>query len=103
LQHGGIINKPTMILAGENPAMNPEYVLNRPQMQALMSGTMQAGPTAGGQAAGVTVINVPNRAVAEQEAARERALGRSVIINEVLNEISQGSGSRIARTLQALR
>lgn len=102
-QGGAIVNKPTAILAGENPAMNPEYVLNRPQMQALMSGAMQAGPTAGGQAAGVTVINVPNRAVAEQEASRERALGRSVIINEVLNEISQGSGSRIARTLQALR
>ena len=103
-QGGAVINKPTAIIAGENPAMNPETILNRPQMQALMSGAMRAGPTAGGQAmGGVTIINTPNRAVAEQEAARERALGKAVIINEVLNEISQGSGSRIARTLQALR
>jgi len=103
-QGGAIVNKPTAILAGENPAMNPEYVLNRPQMQALMSGAMRAAPTAGGQAmGGVTVINVANREQAAQEAARERALGKAVIINEVLNEISQGSGSRIARTLQALR
>ena len=102
-QGGAVVNKPTAIMAGENPAMNPEFVLNRPQMQALMRGAMQAGPTAGGQAAGVTIINTPNRAVAEQEAARERALGRSVIINEVLSEIGQGSGSRIVRTLQALR
>ena len=103
-QGGAVVNKPTAIMAGENPAMNPEYVLNRPQMQALMSGTMRAAPSAGGQAmGGVTVINVANRQQADQEAARERALGKAVIINEVLNEISQGSGSRIARTLQALR
>ena len=103
-QGGAIVNRPTAILAGENPAMNPEYVLNRPQMQALMSGAMRAAPTAGGQAmGGVTVINVANREQAAQEASRERALGKAVIINEVLNEISQGSGSRIARTLQALR
>jgi len=103
-QGGAVVNKPTAIMAGENPAMNPEYVLNRPQMQALMSGAMRAAPSAGGQAmGGVTVINVANRQQADQEAARERALGKAVIINEVLNEISQGSGSRIARTLQALR
>jgi hypothetical protein len=103
-QGGAIVNRPTAILAGENPAMNPEYVLNRPQMQALMSGAMRAAPTAGGQAmGGVTVINVANREQAAQEAARERGLGRQVIINEVLSEIGQGSGSRIVRTLQALR
>jgi hypothetical protein len=103
LQHGGIINQPTLAMLGENPATSPEYIFNRPQMEHIM----RAIPSAGGQAAGgnggVTIINYTsqNKAQAEQEQARQQALGRTAIINEVLNELSQGSGSRIAQVLRA--
>jgi tape measure domain-containing protein len=97
-QGGAVINRPTMLMAGENSLMNPEYVLNRPQMQALM----QSGPSAGGQAmGGVVVINIADRAEGERRAAQERALGRSVVVNYVLDELAQGSGSRIGQVLRA--
>jgi tape measure domain-containing protein len=100
LQHGGVINQPTLALLGENPATSPEYIFNRPQMEHIM----RAIPSAGGQAMGgsnISIINVASRGEAEKQAAQERALGRQVIINEVLSELSQGSGSRIAQVLRA--
>jgi hypothetical protein len=103
-QGGAIINKPTHILAGENPAMNPEYVVNHPQMQALMQAAVRAGPSAGGQASGggVTIINYTsnNKAQAEQEASTQRAQGRQAILNEVLADLSKGEGSSISRMLR---
>jgi tape measure domain-containing protein len=102
-QHGGVVNKPTRAIIGENPAMNPEYVLNTPQMRNLMTSAMQAAPSAGGQAAGgdVAVILVDNRGQAERAAAQQRGLGRKVIIQEVVNDLSQGSGSTIGRAMRA--
>lgn len=102
-QGGAIVNRPTTILAGENPSMNPEYVVNSPQMKALMGAAMRAGPSAGGQAAGgdVAVILVDNRGQAEREAAAQRGMGRQVIIQEVVRDLSQGSGSTIGRMIRA--
>lgn len=100
-QGGAIVNKPTNILAGENPAMNPEYVLNQPQMKALMSEAFRAGPSAGGQAANnIAIINVVTREQAEEEAGRQRALGREAIINEVLMNMAQGERSPIVRMMR---
>ena len=101
-QGGAIVNRPTHILAGENPAMNPEYVLNRPQMQALMHQAVRAAPTAGGQAPGISILNFPDRASAEQEAANQRALGQEVVMNVVMSDLSQGSGSKIHRAISTL-
>jgi tape measure domain-containing protein len=104
MQHGGMVSKPTLILAGEgSSATNPEYIFNRPQMQALMQGAMRAGPSAGGQAAGISIINVASQEQAQKEAARERALGRQVIINEVMADLGQGEGSRIGRVMRTLQ
>ncbi len=102
-QGGAIVNKPTTILAGENPGMNPEYVVNTPQMKALMGAAMRAGPSAGGQAAGggVTIINVSSKQQADQEAARERGMGRQVVMNYIMDDLAAGAGSRIGRGLRA--
>ena len=103
-QGGAVINRPTMILAGENPAVSgTEYVLNTPQMKALMGEAFRAAPSAGGQAAGqqgITIINVATRQQAEEEKGRQEALGRRAIINEVLAEISQGESSKIVRMMR---
>ena len=37
-QDGGVVTKPTVALLGENPAKNPEFILNREQMEALTQG-----------------------------------------------------------------
>lgn len=37
-QHGAVITKPTFAIIGENPANNPEYILNRHQMRKMMQG-----------------------------------------------------------------
>ena len=102
-QHGGVVNRPTHAMLGENPGMNPEFIVNHPQMKALMSAAMQAAPSAGGQAAGgdVSVILVDNRGQAEREAAAQRGMGRQVIIQEVVRDLSQGSGSTIGRMIKA--
>jgi tape measure domain-containing protein len=103
-QGGAVVNKPTTILAGENPSVNPEVVLNRPQLNSLIQSAMRAGPSAGGQAAGgsnVAVILVDNRGQAEREAAAQRGMGRQVIIQEVVRDLSQGSGSTIGRMIRA--
>jgi hypothetical protein len=100
-QGGAVVNKPTTILAGENPAMNPEYVVNHPQMQALMASAVRATPSAGGQAAsGVVIMNFPSKAAAEQSAADQRALGKEVILNEVLSDLGRGEASKISRVLR---
>jgi tape measure domain-containing protein len=101
-QGGAVINRPTHILAGENPSVNPEIVLNRPQIQALFSQAMRAAPSAGGQASGgdgggLTIINVPNREVADRERVKQESLGRRVILNEVLSDMRQGEGSQILK------
>jgi len=100
MQHGGVITRPTAILAGENPATNPEVILNRFQLQALMSG----GPSAGGQAAGgISIFNSPSRDAAEAEAASQRALGKQVVMNEVMSDLQKGSGSQIGRMLRLMQ
>lgn len=100
---GGIVRRPTLALIGENAATTPEYVLNRPQMQALMTRTLQAAPSAGGQGMGgnhISIINVGSREQGEAEAAKQRALGRSVIINEVMSEMAQGDRSQILKLMR---
>jgi len=101
-QGGAIVNKPTTILAGENSSVNPEYVVNHPQMQALLASAVRAAPTAGGQAAGagIVIMNFPSQAAAEQSAADQRALGKQVILNEVLNDLGRGEASKISRVLR---
>lgn len=37
LQHGGMVTSPTLAMLGENPANNPEYVLNKNQMGSLLT------------------------------------------------------------------
>lgn|GEM_PF-1294860 len=100
-QHGAEVNRPTFAMLGENPAMNPEYVVNRLQMDQLLS----RAPSAGGQAAGgagISIINVATRAEGEKQAAQQRALGKQTIINEVLQELSQGESSKINRAIRNL-
>lgn len=98
MQHGGLVTRPTMALLGEGPPHTlPEYVMNRPQMEALL----RAAPSAGGQATGgLTIINVAHARDAERRAAQERALGREVVLNYVADELAQGSGSRLGRMIQ---
>jgi tape measure domain-containing protein len=101
-QHGGVVTRPTIAVLGENRATSPEYIFNRPQMQAIMQG-MQHGERQGGQGhgeQGITIINVASRQQAEQEAKAQQAMGRRTIINEVLQELSAGSSSRIARAVR---
>lgn len=94
---GGIVNRPTFALLGENAANNPEVVMNRHQMQAFM----RAAPSAGGQATGgVTIINVPNMAAAEEEQARQRAMGRDAVINIVASEMAQGDRSQLLKIVR---
>jgi hypothetical protein len=104
-QGGAIVNKPTTILAGENSSVNPEYVVNHPQMQALLASAVRAAPTAGGQAAGagIVIMNFPSKAAAEQSASEQRSLGREVILNEVLGDLARGEASRINRTMRTLQ
>ena len=83
--------------------MNPEYVVNHPQMQKLMGEAFRAAPSAGGQAAGesgITIVNVATRGQAEEEAGKARAQGRQAIINEVLGEMSKGESSRIVKMMR---
>jgi hypothetical protein len=66
---------------------------------------MQAAPArASGaearQGEGLTIINVSSKQQAAQEAARERAVGRQVIANTIIDEPGQWSGTRIRRVLQ---
>jgi tape measure domain-containing protein len=94
-QHGGVINSPTRAILGENASNNPEIVLNRYQTQAMMAG---AGA---GQA--VNIHNYPSKAEAEAGAARDRASGHRAIVNEVLTDLSAGSGSKIGRAMRLLQ
>ncbi|HEX6827135.1 MAG TPA: tape measure protein [Nitrospiraceae bacterium] len=94
---GAIVNRPTLTMLGENPATTPEVVMNRQQMQAFL----RAGPSAGGQAAGgIAIINVPNLAMAQEEQAKQRAMGKEAIINIVLSEMAQGDRSQILKTVR---
>jgi tape measure domain-containing protein len=90
-QGGAVINRPTTVLMGENPAMNPEYVLNRHQMDQVMN----RGNS--GSGSNVTIMNYPSKEQAQENAARERAAGREVILNEVMSDLRKGSGSSIGR------
>jgi hypothetical protein len=100
-QHGGVVASPTLAMLGENPATRPEYILTRQHMESLMRAT----PSAGGQAAGqgLTIINVPNQQAAAEEAAKQRSMGREVIINTVMSELSQGSGSRLGQVIRTIQ
>jgi hypothetical protein len=103
-QSGAVIRRPTMVLAGEDAASSPEYILNRGHMQELLSSAMKAGPSAGGQAAGVhvTTIVVPDKAQAEQLRSQEEAIGHIAVVH-VLKEMSAGEGSRIVRTMRTVQ
>jgi hypothetical protein len=86
-------------MLGEGPKSTlPEYVLNAPQMDALMArGAAPAG------AQNVSVILVDTRAKADEAAIRERARGHSVVVQEVLNDLGRGEASPILRTLRSLQ
>ena len=86
------------ILAGENPAHNPEVILNRQQMQNMFG----AGG-GGNQQNPVSIHNYPSKAAAEQGAAQQRAMGATAIVNAVLDELSTGESSKINRSLRALQ
>jgi tape measure domain-containing protein len=104
-QHGGVVRRPTMAMLGEGPH-NPEYVLNKLQMEHLMTEAVSRGPSAGGQAVGaanVAVINVASEAQGEQERARRESMGYRVVVNHVLKELSSGEGSQINRALRTLQ
>src|SRR4030095_5686321 len=101
-QHGGVVRRPTMALIGENSSTRPEYVLTRQHMEGLMQSAVQRAPTAGGQAAGVTIINVATEGQAEQERLKREGLGYSVVINHVLKELSSGESSKINRAMRNL-
>ena len=99
-QHGGVITAPTMAMLGEGPASTlPEYVMNRGQMDALMS--RGAAPAA---APNTTVILVDSRRAAEEAALRERAKGTTnIVVQEVVNDLGRGESSPILRTLRSLQ
>jgi tape measure domain-containing protein len=91
-QHGGVIRAPTMAMLGEGPSSTlPEYVLNRNQMDQVMN------RSSNGSGSNVTIMNYPSKEQAQESAARERAAGREVILNEVLGDLRKGSGSSIGR------
>ena len=96
-QHGGVVNAPTMAMIGENPAHNPEVILNRQQMQSMF------GRSGSGQQNQVIVNNFPSRKAAEEDAARQRGQGFQVIVNAVLEELSVGESSRINRAMRSLQ
>ena len=101
-QHGGIVNRPTRALVGENPATRPEYIMTRQHMEGLMSSVFKGGPGASGQAGGVAIFNFPSKNAAEQEIAQQRALGREIVLNEVLGDLSRGESSTINRMIRTL-
>ena len=96
-QHGGVVNAPTLAMVGENPAHNPEVILNRQQMQNMF------GRSGSGQQNQVIVNNFPSRKAAEEDAARQRGQGFQVIVNAVLEELSVGESSRINRAMRSLQ
>jgi hypothetical protein len=102
-QSGAVLRKPTLVLAGESAQSNPEYILNRGHMAELLSSAMKAAPSAGGQAAGVTVINVASKAEAENQKAQQEAMGRQVVVNYILEELGQGESSKVNRMIRTLQ
>jgi tape measure domain-containing protein len=97
-QHGGVVRGPTLAMLGEGPSHTlPETVLNRQQMAAVMSG----GGT--GQGQGVSIHNYPSKAEAEAGAASDRAQGHLAVVNAVLTDLSNGSGSKIGRAMRLLQ
>ena len=96
-QHGGVVRAPTMAMLGENPAHNPEVILNRQQMQSMF------GSSGSGQQSQVSIHNYPSKAAAEQGAAQQRGQGHTAIVNAVLEELSVGESSRINRAMRALQ
>jgi hypothetical protein len=102
-QHGGVIHGPTRAMLGENPATTPEYVFNRPQMQALMGNASRAMTSAGAQVQNhVSIINVSSQADASKAKAEQEAMGRTVIVNTILGELSSGESSKINRMIRTL-
>jgi tape measure domain-containing protein len=97
-QHGGVVTAPTMAMMGEGPQHTlPEYVLNRQQMDAVMN---RSGSNQGSQ---IVVNNFPSQRAAEEDAMRQRSQGKQVIVNEVLGDLAQGSGSKIGRAMRLLQ
>jgi tape measure domain-containing protein len=101
-QGGGMITKPTLAMIGEGPSYTkPEVVMNRPQMEGLMASMVRGGSGGGASSGGgVTVMNFPSREAAEEAAPAERARNRQVVLNEVLQDLRQGSGSQIGRMMR---
>jgi tape measure domain-containing protein len=102
-QHGGVVSKPTLAMIGEGGGH--EFVLNSRQMQAALTSAVQAAGTSPrgpeSRQGDVVIINVPNAAAGDREAAQQRAMGNRVILNVIEGDLSQGSGSRIRRVLRA--
>ena len=96
-QHGGVVNRPTLGLLGENPAHNPEYVLNRQQMQSIMGHTPG---TSRQDNQGISIINVTSKEEGDRQAAQEQARGRQVVLNYIMEDLRQGSGSQVGRLMR---
>jgi tape measure domain-containing protein len=103
-QHGAVVTRPTHILAGEGPSHTlPEVIMNRQQMQQFMASASRAGSSPGGQGAGgISIINVASREEADRQAAEQRAMGKQVILNEVLGDMQKGEGSQINRMMRLM-
>jgi tape measure domain-containing protein len=105
MAEGGVVRQPTIAMLGESVSTRPEYVLNSRQMETVVQTALRSA-TASGQDSTrqrvqpVSVIVVDNRAQAEMAAARERSLGRQVVVQSVLDDLSQGTGSRIGRAMR---
>jgi tape measure domain-containing protein len=101
-QHGGVVSKPTHALIGE---AGTEFVLSSRQMQMALAQAIEAAPArasgAEGRQGDVYIYNVRDRETAEREAQAKRAQGHRAIVNSVVSDLSQGSGSTIGRAIRA--
>lgn len=90
--NGGIVNRPTLGVVGDAGSRNPEFILNRPQMEAILR---RSGSDSN---VDVSVILSPSEADAKRLEAQNRAEGRRVV-RHVVDEILQGRGSQVLNAL----
>ena len=78
-QHGGIFTVPTHLLVGENPAYNPEVVLNRQQMENFVDNLTKPARN----------LNSSNNQ--SQQIVIHNYLGTELIETKIFNMLKQGS------------
>ena len=91
--NGGIVTRPTLGVVGDAGANNPEFILNRPQMEAILRRNNDSNVD-------VSVILSPSEADAKRLEAQNRAEGRRVV-RHVVDEILQGRGSQVLTALSS--